>query len=259
MIMYNNLRERTGKQFVKKYEGGGELIQMDIAGEDPLDYAVASIEKAERLAERSAKLEKRRQKTAEFAQATGLGGSADGTVSSAVGNFINGNFGTGAIDLAVAGIHAIDSLAMGDKNFSAQSEAIDDAVQGVSGTLLKSGNPYAMLAGVALEGTNFLSKAGGQTVQGFDVDINSSGYGTLGHQESSSSRALPFFGGLADAGKIQRKLTQRNEQAQMAMNAANIANEQKFEQEARMNSIQNTIMNNQMALSGGMDTSLLGG
>ena len=45
----------------------------------------------------------------------------------------------------------------------------------------------------------------------------------------------------------------------MAMNAANIANEQKFEQEARMNSIQNTIMNNQMALSGGMDTSLLGG
>ena len=256
MIMYNNLRERTGKQFVKKYEGGGELIQMDIAGEDPLDYAVASIEKAERLAERSAKLEKRRQKTAEFAQATGLGGSADGTVSSAVGNFINGNFGTGAIDLAVAGIHAIDSLAMGDKNFSAQSEAIDDAVQGVSGTLLKSGNPYAMLAGVALEGTNFLSKAGGQTVQGFDVDINSSGYGTLGHQESSSSRALPFFGGLADAGKIQRKLTQRNEQAQMAMNAANIANEQKFEQEAR---IQNTIMNNQMALSGGMDTSLLGG
>jgi hypothetical protein len=27
--------------------------------------------------------------------------------------------------------------------------------------LLKSGNPYAMIAGAALEGVNFLSKAGG--------------------------------------------------------------------------------------------------
>jgi hypothetical protein len=44
-----------------------------------------------------------------------------------------------------------------------------------------------------------------------------------------------------------------------AMNAANIANEQSFEQEARMNSVQNTIMNNQIALSGGLETSLLGG
>lgn len=45
----------------------------------------------------------------------------------------------------------------------------------------------------------------------------------------------------------------------MAMNAANIAEDQAFEQEARMNSIQNTITNNQMALAGGIDTSLLGG
>ena len=37
------------------------------------------------------------------------------------------------------------------------------------------------------------------------------------------------------------------------------AEDQAFEQEARMNSIQNTIMNNQMALAGGVDTSLLGG
>jgi hypothetical protein len=45
----------------------------------------------------------------------------------------------------------------------------------------------------------------------------------------------------------------------MAMNAANIAEEQTFEQEARMNSIQNTVMNNQIALSGGLETNLLGG
>ena len=157
------------------------------------------------------------------------------------------------------GVKLVDDLAMGDKNFGAQSQAIDEAVHGVSGALMKSGNPYAMAAGAALEGVNFLSKAGGQTVQGFDVDINSSGYGDMGHMESSSSRTIPFLGGIADAKKIQRKLAERNQQAQMAMNAANIANEQKFEQEARANSIQNTIMNNQIALSGGLDTSLLGG
>lgn len=116
-----------------------------------------------------------------------------------------------------------------------------------------------MAAAAALEGANFLTKAGGQTVQGFDVDINSSGYGDMGHMESSSSRTIPFLGGIADAKKTQRKLAKRNQEAQMAMNAANIANEQSFEQEARANSIQNTIMNNQIALSGGLETSLLGG
>lgn len=159
------------------------------------------------------------------------------------------------------GVKLVDDLAMGDKNFGAQSQAIDDAVHGISGALMKSGNPYAMAAGAALEGANFLTKAGGQTVQGFDVDINSSGYGDLGHMESSSSRdfgAMIGLGGL-NQGKMQAKLAKRNRQAMMAMSAANIANEQSFEQEARMNSVQNTIMNNQIALAGGMDTSLLGG
>lgn len=159
------------------------------------------------------------------------------------------------------GVQLVDDLVMGDKNFGAQSQAIDDAVHGISGALMKSGNPYAMAAGAALEGANFLTKAGGQTVQGFDVDINSSGYGDLGHMESSSSRdfgAMIGLGGL-NQGKMQAKLAKRNQQAMMAMNAANIANEQSFEQEARMNSVQNTIMNNQIALAGGMDTSLLGG
>ena len=123
-----------------------------------------------------------------------------------------------------------------------------------------------MLAAGALEGANFLTKAGGQTVQGFDVDINSSGYGEMGHMESSSSRdfsaALGPLGALftgINQKKMQAKLAKRNQQAMMAMNAANIANEQSFEQEARANSIQNTIMNNQIALSGGLETSLLGG
>ncbi len=165
-----------------------------------------------------------------------------------------------------ATIDALDDALVGDKNFGAQSQAIDGAVDMASEALMKSGNPYAMGAALALKGANFLTKAGGQTVQGFDVDINSSGYGDLGHMESSSSRnfgaVLGPLGALTEIGnskKMQAKLAKRNQQMLMAMNAANIANEQSFEQEARMNSVQNTIMNNQIALAGGMDTSLLGG
>ena len=164
------------------------------------------------------------------------------------------------------GVRLVDDLAMGDKNFGAQSQAIDQSVHAVSGALMKSGNPYALAAAAALEGANFLTKAGGQTVQGFDVDLNSTGYGDLGHMESSSSRdfsaMLGPLGAIftgANQSKMQAKLKKRNDQMRMAMNAANIANEQSFEQEARMNSVQNTIMNNQIALAGGVDTSLLGG
>jgi hypothetical protein len=192
----------------------------------------------------------------------GFGGKADGTIGSAVNNFASGNWKTGAVDMAVAGMKAVDDLTMGDENFGAQSEAIDSTVHGVSEALMKSGNPYAMAAGAALEGVNFLTKATGQTVQGFDVDINSSGYGNIGHMESSASRdflGAIGLGGIFNQDKMQAKLAKRNQQAQMAMNAANIADEQKFEQEARANSIQNTIMNNNIALAGGLDTSLLGG
>ena len=152
--------------------------------------------------------------------------------------------------------------ALGDKNFGASSQAIDTAVDGVSTFLESTGNPYAIIASKAIQGANFLTKAGGQTVQGFDVDINSSGYGQMGHMESSSSRdfgAMIGLGGIFGQKSLQRKLQERNSQALMAMNAANIAEDQKFEQEARMNSIQNIIMNNQIALSGGLETNLLGG
>lgn len=286
--MYENLRKKTGKYFIKKYqypfgpiwpedsgmyksqvtgqlmgsptlntasqEQPGSNFNSEITEpsttEDPVD------KRADRLARRAERRQAREERTAQFANATGLGGTADGTVESAIGNFASGNWTTGLVDTAVAGMKAVDNLVMGDKNFGAQSEAIDQAVHGASGALMKSGNPYAMIAGAALEGANFLTKATGKTVQGFDVDINSSGYGNIGHMESSSSRGL--FG-LEGSKKIKEKLRKRNEQALMAMNAANIANEQKFEQEARANSIQNTIMNNQIALAGGLDTSLLGG
>ena len=169
--------------------------------------------------------------------------------------------GKAAMGLGVisAAGNILDKQLMGDKNFGSQSQAIDAVVHGTSSALMKSGNPYAMLAGAALEAGNFLTKAGGQTVQGFDVDINSSGYGNMGHKESSSSRdfgAMLGLGGL-NAAATQRKLKQRNEEAQMALKASNVADTIKFEQEARMNSVDDVIQQNEIALQGGIDTSLL--
>lgn len=165
-----------------------------------------------------------------------------------------------AAQAGVMATQALDKATMGDKNFGAQSAAIDAGVHAASGALMQSGNPFAMAAGAALEGVNFLTKAGGQTVQGFDVDINNSGYGNLGHMESSSSRdfgAMIGLGGLNQA-KMDKKLARRNEQAKMALKAAAISEDQSFEQEARTNSISNVVLQNQQALSGGVDTNLLG-
>lgn len=161
---------------------------------------------------------------------------------------------------AVAAMNVADNALMGDKNFGTQSKAIDSAVHGASGMLMRSGNPYAMLAGVALEGANFLTKAGGETVQGFDVNVNSSGYGNIGHMEPSSSRDFGTFLGLGGLNRktMQSKLARRNEQARMALEASDVADEQRYEEEARMNSIDNTIINNQIALAGGLQTNLLG-
>jgi hypothetical protein len=156
---------------------------------------------------------------------------------------------TGAIGVGMAAnvaqqtVNAIDQATMGDKNFGAGSAMIDDAVHGVSGSLMKSGNPYAMAAGAALEVMNFATKAVGQTVEGFDVDINSSGYGNIGHRESKSSRdfgALIGLGGINQS-RMQERLARRNAEAQMALKAANVADTTKYEQEARMNSVDDTI------------------
>ena len=106
-----------------------------------------------------------------------MGEMGTSAMSSGIQQMIAGDLKGGGASLgagaAVAAMGAVDKQLMGDKNFGAQSEAIDQAVHGISGSLMKSGNPIAIGVGAALEGVNFLTKAGGQTVQGFDVDITS--------------------------------------------------------------------------------------
>ena len=120
-----------------------------------------------------------------------------------------GAAGVGIAGQAISAATQItDEVFMGDNNFSAQSEMIDEAVHGVSGALMKSGNPYAMAGAAALEVANFATKALGDTVQGFDVDIDSSGYSSnMGHMDSKSYRnfgaliGMPFLNNKSMAKK----------------------------------------------------------
>lgn len=292
--MYSKLREKTGRQYVKKYQvpfgplwqdqntpyvsqvTGQMLGNFDLSLPDPTILPQQTTELFSYGSEDGVL-----GKTTVSATNTGISSYNTATGQTTVtphtaadaeqeleqdaqqslGQKISGGLKKGLGVVRQIGRIAAEDV-LGNKNFGASSQAIDTAVDGVSTFLESTGNPYAIIASKAIQGANFLTKAGGQTVQGFDVDINSSGYGQMGHMESSSSRdfgAMIGLGGIFGQKSLQRKLQRRNEQALMAMNAANIAEDQKFEQEARMNSIQNVIMNNQIALSGGLETNLLGG
>ena len=257
MDQLNRLKKFAQGGEIRKYSTGNEIVGTDLTDLEQEEY--------DRILQRRQNAQIR---DAQFR--SGFGGedmaNSGNALGDAASNFANGNWKAGVTQAVHGATQVLDKTLMGDKNFGSQSQAIDGAVHMASSALMQSGNPYAMIAGAALEGANFLTKAGGQTVQGFDVDIASSGYGDMGHMESSSSRdfsaALGPLGAIftgVNKNKIQAKLAKRNQQALMAMSAANIADEQSFEQEARANSIQNTIMNNNIALAGGLSTSLLGG
>lgn len=126
---------------------------------------------------------------------------------------------------AIATTNAIDDAVMGDKNFSASSQAVDSAVDVAASTASQFG-PWGLLAAGILKTVNFASKAGGKNVQGFDVDINNSGYGNLGHKDSEAGRDWGAFLGLPGVFPqrgMERKLRKRNEEANMALTAANIS------------------------------------
>ena len=119
-----------------------------------------------------------------------------------------------------------------------------------------------MAAGAIIEGVNFIDKAGGQTTPGFEVNIDNSGYSSnMTHMESKSNRSgafNPIKSWIQGSRGLRKQLEDRNNKVRMALDAAEISEDQKFEQEARMNSVSNTIMNNQEALAGGYNTNALG-
>ena len=155
-------------------------------------------------------------------------------------------------DVASAGLDAVDQATMGDKNFNAESQALDAAADGAAKMASKFG-PWGLLAAGIIKTVNFGSKALGGSVEGYDVGDLGSGYASnLGHMEQQSGRLKDRL-----SGKTARDLKRRNEQAQWALKAKDVVDDVKFEQEARMNSVNNVIERNQIALSGGINTGLL--
>lgn len=169
-------------------------------------------------------------------------------VMSAVANS-NPMAGVGAVFNAAVDI--TDKALMGDKNFDQASQAADEMVNGATNALMASGNPIAIGVAMAIKGANFIDKAAGKTVPGYSVNIENSGFGGV----NSSMGDTSYRG--TQTRKMERKLGRRNQQAEMALAASGLSKDVSFQQEARLNSIQNTMLNNQIALSGGLQTDLL--
>lgn len=146
---------------------------------------------------------------------------------------------------------AADAMLTSELKLGADSQMIDSGVDMTSNALMKSGNPYAMASAGILKGVNFATKAFGRSVNGFNVNIDSNSYGSnLGHFEGRSGRVW-------ENGKMERLNDQRNAQAEMALKAKNLVEDSKFEQRARQASLNDVMLANQMALAGGVDTSIL--
>lgn len=144
-----------------------------------------------------------------------------------------------------------DKLMTQDLKMDETSNMIDAGVDTVSNGLMASGNPYAMAAAAALKAVNFADKAFGSKVEGFHVNLDTNSYGSgLGHFEESSGRSW-------QRGAQERKNERRNAQAEMAMKAKNLVEDAKFEQKARQASLNDVMLANQLALAGGVDTSIL--
>lgn len=292
--MYEELRNKTGKQYVKKLQFGGgidfsnsltspvnEIIpgvyksqitgqlvgdpdvgttwvptvknEEDITGGPAANSAgvMGKLSLAKDILSSSPQYDQSLMQTGSnlgrsLAQyATQNGGSLKGAMS-------NGAV-TGAIGAAAnAGLDIIDDALMGDKSFDTQSQAIDDAVRQASQQLSKTG-PWGLLAAGVLESANFIDKAVGKSVQGYEVGDVGSGYNSVDTQLDT----LSYRG--TQTGKMKRNLARRNEQMNMAMLANEVNEEEKFQMEARVSSINNVLQANQIALAGGIDTSLLGG
>lgn len=174
------------------------------------------------------------------------------TTKGALKDVASGNWTAAVGNMANKALDTLEDELMGDKNFNANSEAIDNATRAVSKELMKTG-PWGLLAAGVVESLNFVDKAVGKTVQGFEVGDTGAGFSGIDTKSETSS----FRG--TQTKKMKETMARRAEQINMALTANQINVDQQFSMSARMNSIDNTLQANQIALAGGIDTSLLGG
>lgn len=174
------------------------------------------------------------------------------TTKGALKDLASGNWTSAVGNMANKALDTLEDGLMGDKNFNQSSESIDNAVRAASKQAMKFG-PWGLLAAGILESANFIDKAAGKTAQGFEVGEVGAGFnGIETDQDSASYRGT-------QARKMKQELAKRAESVNMALTANRINEDEQFQATARMNSIDNVLNANIMALAGGIDTSLLGG
>ena len=150
-----------------------------------------------------------------------------------------------------AALGVADKALMGDKKFNEQSQAMDDAANGLANVASQFG-PWGQAAAMAIRAANFADKAAGQTVPGYDVNIESSGFtGVNAHGDTASLR-------LTQSRNVDKMLGRQQQQVQMALAAAQLDKDNSLQQEARGASVQDIINRNQIALAGGLGTTTLG-
>ncbi len=185
-----------------------------------------------------------------------LNDTSSPTTANAVGDIMNsaisGGNPMGAISSTFgAALGVADEALMGDKKFNEQSQAMDDAANGLANVASQFG-PWGQAAAMAIRAANFADKAAGQTVPGYDVNIESSGFsGVNSHGDTASLR-------LTQSRNVDKMLGRQQQQVQMALAAAQLDKDNSLQQEARGASVQDIINRNQIALAGGLGTTTLG-
>lgn len=150
-----------------------------------------------------------------------------------------------------AALGVADKALMGDKKFNEQGQAMDDAANGLANVASQFG-PWGQAAAMAIRAANFADKAAGQTVPGYDVNLESSGFsGVNAHGDTASLR-------LTQSRNVDKMLGRQQQQVQMALAAAQLDKDNSLQQEARGASVQDIINRNQIALAGGLGTTTLG-
>lgn len=150
-----------------------------------------------------------------------------------------------------AALGVADQALMGDKKFNEQSQAMDDAANGLANVASQFG-PWGQAAAMAIRAANFADKAAGQTVPGYDVNLKSSGFsGVNAHGDTASLR-------LSQMRDVDKMLGRQQQQVQMALAASQLDKDNSLQQEARSASAADIINRNQIALAGGLGTTTLG-
>lgn len=203
--------------------------------------------------EEKRKKEKIRKNIAATIAAMGTDGTSGGDAAKAMAAAIDGTGSWGSFG-AAAGTAAIDSMGqtyLQGRNFNDASAAGDDFANAAS-DIAKQFGPWGQVAAMGIQALNVADKMGGKTVPGFQVPIKSSGFGnSLKESQDQSFR-------LSQTGMLDNALAKRNQQAQLALQAAQVDKDNSFQLEARMASTEDVLKRNNMALAGGYGTETLG-